>query len=187
MKLKLAITEGITCTLGSFGAVAIIIGGGSCLGGLTATGVIKAGEMLSQQRPVYQRLMFYGSALAGSGLFLVGTGMAIASTIGERLYDEEAERLAKELVPPTQPEPSSETAQETISNWQKIEELKSFCRGCQHYSGGGHCRLHGYSKFDCDDRIAKRECTDCKYYYGSEYLPCAVHPELKRDCSDWEV
>ncbi len=30
------------------------------------------------------------------------------------------------------------------------------------------------------------KCQTCKYYSRTPLLPCAVHPELKVDCSDWE-
>ncbi len=31
------------------------------------------------------------------------------------------------------------------------------------------------------------KCVDCDFYSGDTYLPCAVHPELKDSCSDFEV
>ncbi|MCX7592184.1 MAG: hypothetical protein N2235_00195 [Fischerella sp.] len=30
------------------------------------------------------------------------------------------------------------------------------------------------------------KCRNCKFYSGKYLLPCAVHPELKVDCPDWE-
>lgn len=30
------------------------------------------------------------------------------------------------------------------------------------------------------------DCKKCKYFHCSKYLPCAVNPELKVECGDWE-
>ena len=43
----------------------------------------------------------------------------------------------------------------------------------------------------CDIEEAKRQskyaqCFRCKYYSSEELLPCALHPNLKENCADWE-
>ncbi|WP_414587418.1 hypothetical protein [Scytonema sp. PCC 10023] len=194
---KLAIIEAITVTLGASGTLAIIIGGGACLGGASATGVIKAGEFLSLNRPTYQRMMFYGGIAAGAGLFLVGAGVGIAEFVGDRISEEDfhlldaegaaieekqSEQKGSELPAQVLPEHRQRTWQE----WHEYEEIKKFCRGCEYYQGGGRCALYQESKADCGSRAEKPSCSSCKYYSGLESLPCAVHPGLKENCPDWE-
>ncbi|MBD2770970.1 hypothetical protein [Iningainema tapete] len=127
--------------------------------------IIKAGELLTPNRSTFEKMVLYGSAGTGAGLILIGAGAGIARISLEKTKND----LAKEF----------------LDNWSEFERLKKSCRECRHYKGGGHCSLHIKSKFDCGDREEKQECTSCKYYYGDPLLPCAVHPELKKNCSDW--
>ena len=184
---KFQILTDITSGFGIAGTLAIIIGGGSCMVGLTATGVMKAGEFFSNHQPMLQKMMFYGSAGAGSGLFFVGVAAA-AAQLRDEAGEEEMERIStryEEAVQRSQIRP--ENKQRTWAEWQEYEEIKRFCRGCQYYQGGGRCALHGESMGGCGDRREKSVCGNCKFYNGEELLPCAVHPlGLRRNCSDWE-
>lgn len=161
------IPELITGVLGIGGALAVTIGGGIGLGGLGASVIIRLGEFLSHDRNTYQRMMIYGTVGTGAGLLLIGASASI-TRVGNRKTKEEL-------------------SQQFLQSWEEFEQLKKSCRGCAHYKGGGHCALHGNSRFHCSDREVKSECANCKYYSGNHYLPCAVHPDLKNNCVDWEL
>jgi len=185
---KYDILDGFTAGFGMSGAIALILGGGFCLGGLTATAVIKAGEFFSSGSPRgYQSMMFYGSAGAGAGLFLIGAG-ATTSHLRDKVGEEEMERIStryEEAVQHSQVHPQNK--RRTWAEWQEYEEIKKFCRGCQYYLGGGRCALYSESKIYCTTRTEKSICTNCRFYSGEELLPCAVHPlGLIAHCPDWQ-
>ncbi len=99
-----------------------------------------------------------------------------ADILNARLMEHPEEVLHEERLCPTWAE------------WQEFEEIKTFCRGCQYYRGGGSCALYGESKGGCGDRREKTVCGNCKFYNGEELLPCAVHPlGLKQNCPDWKL
>jgi len=185
---KYDILDGFTAGFGMSGASALLLGGGFCLGGLTATGIIKAGEILSHAAPAYKKAMFYGAVGSGAGLFLVGAGAA-TSHLRDKVGEEEMERIStryEEAVQRSQVRP--ENKQRTWAEWQEYEETKKFCRGCQFYRGGGLCALHGEVQDGGGDRTDKVSCINCRYFSGEELLPCAVHPlGLRRNCPDWEL
>ena len=184
---KFDILEGFTAGFGISGAITLLLGGGFCLGGLTATGIIKAGEILSHAAPAYKKAMFYGAVGSGAGLFLIGAGAA-AAAIRDKVGEEEMERITaryEEAVQRSQVRP--ENKQRTWAEWQEYEEIKKFRRGCQFYRGGGLCALYGESKSGCSDRTEKVSCVNCKFYSGEQLLPCAVYPlGLRQDCSEWQ-
>lgn len=188
---KFDILDGLTAGFGMSGAIALLLGGGLCLGGLTATAVIKAGEFFSVGSPRgYQNMMFYGSAGAGAGLFLIGLGAA-TSQLRDRVGEERIERITPRYEEAVRHSESRrvnpQDKQRTWAEWGEYEETKRFCRGCQYYRGGGLCALYGESKGGCSDRTEKVSCINCKFYSGEELLPCTVYPlGLRRDCSEWE-
>lgn len=165
--MKIPKTKLITATLAMSGALSVIFGIAIIYCGLGGIAIIKVGELLSPNRSTFEKMFFYGFIGASSGLLLSGASAAISCVGSEKVKDELATQF--------------------LQNWEEFEQLKKSCRGCRHYKGGGHCGLHGQSKFDCVEREEKQECTSCKYYSGNSLLPCAVHPELKRNCSDWEL
>ncbi|WP_017314199.1 hypothetical protein [Mastigocladopsis repens] len=76
---RLQILAAITSTAGIGGTLALIVGGGSCFGGLAAVGTIELGKWLAHSRPTYQKMIVYGSASVGSGLFLIGAALGMAA------------------------------------------------------------------------------------------------------------
>ncbi len=191
MKLsKFKIFDEITTSFGIAGTLAIIIGGGSCIIGLSGTGLMKVGEFFSNHKQTLQKMMFYGSVGAGSGLFFVGVAAA-AAQLRDEAGDEEMAEIAAAYTAAVQRSEATrvhpQNKERTWAEWQEFEEIKTFCRGCQYYGGGGLCALFGESKSGCSDRNEKQLCTNCKYYSNDELLPCAVHPlGLRRNCPDWE-
>ncbi len=187
---KFDILDRFTAGFGMSGAIALLLGGGFCLGGLTATGIIRAGEILSHAAPAYKKAMFYGAVSSGAGLFLIGAGAA-TSHLRDKVGEEEMERISTRYEEAVRESESTrikpEDRQRTWSEWEEYEEIKKFCRGCQFYQGGGLCALFGESKSGCSDRTEKVSCINCKFYSGEELLPCAVYPlGLRQDCSEWE-
>jgi hypothetical protein len=184
---KFEILDGITAGFGMSGAIALLLGGGFCLGGLTATGIIKAGEVLSHAAPAYRKAMFYGAVGSGAGLFLIGLGAA-TSHLRDKAGEEEMEEIAARYTAAVEAKIKPEDKQRTWAEWEEYEEIKKFCRGCQYYQGGGLCALHEEVRGDCGDRSEKSVCGNCKFYNGEELLPCAVHPlGLRRNCPNWEL
>jgi hypothetical protein len=184
---KYDILDKFTAGFGMSGAIALLLGGGFCLGGLTATGIIRGGEIFSHAAPAYKKAMFYGAVGSGAGLFLIGAGAA-AAAIRDKVGEEEMERIAtryQEAVERSQVHPQNK--KRTWSEWQEYEQIKKFCRGCQYYRGGGLCALFGESMGGCGDHSDLPSCTNCKYYSSeNDLLPCAVHPYGKENCPDWE-
>jgi hypothetical protein len=184
---KFDILDGLTAGFGMSGALALLLGGGFCLGGLTATGIIKTGELLSHAAPAYKKAMFYGAVGSGAGLFLIGLGAA-TSHLRDKAGEEEMEEIAARYTAAVAAKIKPQDKQRTWAEWQEYEEIKKFCRGCQFYRGGGLCALYGESKSGCSDHSDLPSCTNCKYYSSNnDLLPCAVHPlGLRQDCSEWE-
>ena len=143
---KLSIISAITTTLGTSGALAVILGGGVCLGGLAAVGTVELGKFLAPNRPTYQKMIFYGSGAVGAGLFLTGAGVASAKFVGERMAEEESRQMDTRF-------------QQSKAEIEKQRSRLSGCQGCKYWHG----QLH-----------------------EGNFLACAVHPEGKEDCPDWE-
>lgn len=133
-RIKIKIVEIITCWSASFGAVGVIMGGAGCLGGLTATGVIKASELLLPHRPAIQKSLFYGAVTSGAGIFLVGFASGLAA-IGEKMCDEEMARINKQIAE------------------AKESSKYSQCFKCKYYTSHEMlpCAVHQGLKEDCND------------------------------------
>lgn len=160
-------TKLITATLTMCGTLSVIISIATTCCGLSGIAIIKVAETLSPNYSTFEKMFVYGFIGATGGLLLNGAIAGITCLSNKKVKEDLAAQF--------------------LLNWEEIERLKKSCRGCTHYKGGGYCGLHGNSKFDCIDREVKNECANCKYYHGDPLLPCAVHPELKRNCGDWKL
>jgi hypothetical protein len=140
---KYDILDGFTAGFGISGAIALILGGGFCLGGLSATAVIKAGEFLSHAAPAYKKAMFYGSVGASSGLFLIGVGAAV-SQLRDRVGEEELRRI-------------DERIEAVKADYEKQCDRLSGCTGCKYWHGRSYegnflaCTVHPEGKENCPD------------------------------------
>jgi hypothetical protein len=86
MELK----ELINTLIGVPGAFLVMLGGASCLLGLSATTIVLAGRVLESHESTAKSLMIKGSASAGAGLFLIGVAaVGIAKREDERLDHDE--------------------------------------------------------------------------------------------------
>ncbi|MBD2770656.1 hypothetical protein [Iningainema tapete] len=138
--LKIKLLEGTTTWTASFGIAVLIMGGGACLGGLTATGIINIGQLLSPHRQTIQKALFYGSTASGAGLFLIGLASGLA-VIGERLCDEEMERINAEI------------------EQAKLNSKYAKCFQCKYYSSDEllPCTVHPGLKEDCTDWVENND------------------------------
>ncbi|MBW4504868.1 MAG: hypothetical protein KME57_36335 [Scytonema hyalinum WJT4-NPBG1] len=140
---KFDILDGITAGFGMSGAIALLLGGGFCLGGLTATGIIKAGELLSHAAPAYKKAMFYGAVGSGAGLFLIGAGAA-TSQLRDRAGEEELRRI-------------DERMESAKSEYDRQRDRLSGCAGCKFWHGRVYegnflaCTVHPHGKENCPD------------------------------------
>jgi len=140
---KYDILDGFTAGFGMSGAIALLLGGGFCLGGLTATGIIKAGEILSHAAPAYKKAMFYGSAGAGAGLFLIGAGAAV-SQLRDRVGEEELSRIDARI-------------EAVKAEYEKERDRLSGCASCKYWHGRSYegkflaCTVHPEGKENCPD------------------------------------
>ena len=143
---KYDILDRFTAGFGMSGAIALLLGGGFCAGGLTATGIIKAGEVLSHAAPAYKKAMFYGAVGSGAGLFLIGLGAA-TSQLRDRVGDEELRRIDARI--------------ETVkANHDRERDRLSGCAGCKFWHGRVYegiflaCTVHPEGKENCPDRAS---------------------------------
>jgi hypothetical protein len=141
---KYDILDGFTAGFGMSGAITLLLGGGFCLGGLTATGIIKAGEFFSSGSPRgYQSMMFYGSTSAGAGLFLIGAGAAV-SQLRDRVGEEELRRI-------------DERIEAVKAEYESERDRLSGCSGCKFWHGRMYegnflaCTVHPAGKENCPD------------------------------------
>ncbi len=140
---KYDIFDGITAGFGMSGAIALLLGGGFCLGGLTATGIIKTGEILSHAAPAYKKAMFYGSVSSGAGLFLIGAGAA-AAAIRDKVSEEELRRIDIRI-------------EAIVNQSEKERDRLSGCQGCKYWHGRTYegnflaCTVHPHGKENCPD------------------------------------
>lgn len=171
---RLQILAAITSTAGIGGALAVLIGGGSCLGGLAAVGTIELGKWLAHSRPTYQKMIVYGSASVGSGLFLIGAALGMAA-VGEKLADNELNRINNEVERERDRQASQHTQVMTIRISIPEPTLPD----------------------EIEDEIEEKTdqypaCVGCKHFHGEEYggnfLVCGMHPYGWDDenCPDWE-
>jgi len=170
----LQILAAITSTAGIGGALAVLIGGGSCLGGLAAVGTIELGKWLEHSRPTYQKMIVYGSASVGSGLFLIGAALGMA-TIGEKLALEELKLIQNEI--------ENERSRQASQQPQVVNIRISIPEPTL--------------PDEIEDEIEEKTdqypaCVRCKHFHGEEYggnfLVCGMHPYGWDDenCPDWE-
>jgi hypothetical protein len=102
-----------TVPCGVLGSLAVIIGTATYTSGLVGTGTIYLGKVFEPQRPTLQKMMVYGSASAGAGLFATGLAIAVA----------EREK--------------SKSAREQLFTPDEIAFLKTIkpCSGCKYFHG----------------------------------------------------
>ncbi|MBR8839043.1 MAG: hypothetical protein DSM106950_34840 [Stigonema ocellatum SAG 48.90 = DSM 106950] len=128
--LKIDILEVLTASLALSGAMAVMIGVTACLGGLGGVSTIQLGKLLNPHRHTLHKMMFFGGASVGAGLFSIGTGVSIARGIGERRAEVELMRFEAE-VRDSCPKPAT-------------------CVGCKHFHGVIYndtqliCGMHPY-------------------------------------------
>jgi hypothetical protein len=128
------LVELATMSIGVSGAFLVMTGGASCFLGLSATAIIKAGEMLENYHPTIKSAMINGSIVAGAGLFLVGVAAGIANEEGEKLDCEEIQHSGIQM--------------ET-----EIDKINKQCFGCKYYSSNRylHCAVHPEQPLNCPD------------------------------------
>ena len=122
-KLKLATVQALISTAALSGLVAIMLGGASCLAGLTGVATIKLAKLLNPHRSTLKIMMFYGSASVGAGLFCIGTGMAIAKYIYEPM---EVEELLEE---------SQRSREVGDGEFEDKLHIPNVCVGCNNFHG----------------------------------------------------
>ncbi|MBW4572419.1 MAG: hypothetical protein KME31_31870 [Tolypothrix carrinoi HA7290-LM1] len=135
MKAKLLdLIEVTTVSLGVSGAIMIMVGGGSCLLGLSGKVINNLSQALEPQQPIIKNMMFYGAVSTSAGLFLVGSGVGIAKFVGENLLDEEMIRVDAELR-------------------QKMDVIENQCRHCKYHSPNGYlpCAVNPEQPENCPD------------------------------------
>ena len=120
IKLKLATAQAAISTAALTGLIALMLGGASCLAGLTGVATIKLAKLLSPHRTTLKIMMFYGSASVGAGLFCIGTGMAIAKYIYEPMEVEEL---------------LLEENQHSAGEFEVIAHIPNVCVGCNNFHG----------------------------------------------------
>ena len=140
---KYDILDGITAGFGMSGAIALLLGGGFCLGGLTATGIIKTGEILSHAAPAYKKAMFYGAVGSGAGLFLIGAGAAVAA-VRDKVGEEELRRIDARI-------------EAVKAEYESERDRLSGCAGCKYWHGRTYegkflaCTVHPHGLENCPD------------------------------------
>ncbi|ARV60312.1 hypothetical protein BZZ01_18250 [Nostocales cyanobacterium HT-58-2] len=119
----------LTTSITISGVLAVAIGGASFLCGVLAIETVELGKLSSFNRPQYQKMILYGTASVGAGLFLTGAALWIAS-FGEQLAIEEMRRIEEQT---------------------KKQNCKlSVCEGCKHFHGVHYnstpliCAMHPY-------------------------------------------
>lgn len=135
MKAKLLdLIEVTTVSLGVSGAILIMVGGGSCLLGLSGKVINNLSQALEPQQPIIKNMMFYGAVSTSAGLFIVGSGVGIAKFVGERMMDEEMNRLDERLQ-------------------QKIDHSENQCFQCIYHSPNGYlpCAVNPEQPENCPD------------------------------------
>lgn len=126
--------EVTTVSLGVSGAILIMVGGGSCLLGLSGKVINNLSQALEPQQPIIKNMMFYGAVSTSAGLFIVGSGVGIAKTVGERMMDEEMIRVDERLQ-------------------QKINIIENQCFQCIYHSPNGYlpCAVNPEQPENCPD------------------------------------
>lgn len=144
MKLsKFELLSDITEGFGAAGTLAVLIGGASCIVGLSGTGLMKVGEFLSSHQPTLQKMMFYGSAGSGAGLFFLGVAAAAS-----KFRDEEGDREMAAIA-------NAYTAD--VKAIQERGDRLSGCAGCKYWHGRTYegnflaCTVHPDGKENCPD------------------------------------
>jgi hypothetical protein len=128
------LVELATMAIGVSGAFLVMTGGASCLLGLSATAIIKAGKVLENYEPTIKSAMINGSIVAGAGLFLTGAAVGIANKESEKLDCEEIQH--SDIQPETE-----------------INKINNQCFGCKYYSSNSylHCAVHPERPLNCPD------------------------------------
>ncbi|MGI2907613.1 hypothetical protein [Tolypothrix sp. VBCCA 56010] len=126
--------EVTTVSLGVSGAIMIMVGGGSCLLGLSGKVINNLSQALEAQQLIIKNMMFYGAVSTSTGLFLVGSGVGIAKFVGENLLYEEMNRLDERLQ-------------------QKIDHSENQCFQCIYHSPNGYlpCAVNPEQPENCPD------------------------------------
>jgi hypothetical protein len=126
--------EVTTVSLGFSGAIMIMVGGGSCLLGLCGFAINSLDQALEPHQPTIKNMMFYGAISTSAGLFIVGSGVGIAKFVGERMMDEEMNRLDERLQ-------------------QKINIIENQCINCIYHSPNGYlpCAVNPEQPENCSD------------------------------------
>ena len=142
---------------------------------MAAVGTIELGKWLAHSRPTYQKMIVYGSASVGSGLFLIGAALGMAA-VGEKLADNELNRINNEVERERDRQASQHTQVLTIRiSIPDTDQTETDT-------------IEDEIEEDTDQEPA---CAGCKHFHGLEYngIPfvCAMHPYgIEENCPDWE-
>lgn len=135
--MKISKSDFFTVPCGVVGSLAFIIGLTTYTSGLVGTGTIYLGKIFEPQRPTLHKMMVYGSASVGAGLFATGLAIGVAESA------------------------ASKSAREQIFTPDEIAFLKKIdrCNGCKYFHGVNYngvdfiCAIHphGVDGGSCPD------------------------------------
>lgn len=139
---KLDIITKFTLTFGITGMVAACIGVGIDMAAITTIGIARFNKTTTSESCV-NKVFYVGNILIGSGLFVVGSSIAIAKYAGENLSDSYFNEGSV----------FTEEQEKYLSKTHKCNHCKYF-HGHQYYGVDLICAVYpdGWEGDDCPDR-----------------------------------